>query len=168
MRIPLRIALAVIVASFAVSGLAVNKPRAQTAGPGPARVTQLLQNSGYNFVQKTPTVWYIDFTGKSLKNFRVILSTTDDNSLDGLVVIFVTVTQKAKMPVTTDFMSRMLHLNHTLDRVKVGFDNDGDLSVRSDCTIRVLDGAEFKVQVEQVAAAANEVYETAQPYLLGN
>jgi hypothetical protein len=147
------------------AAFAAPNPGGQTASAATqassAKITQLLQGSGYNFKTATPTEWSIAFTGKALTKFNVILMTVDD-----IVVISVTVTQKKNMPVTTDFLMTLLKLGHSLDRVKVAVDRDGDLEVRVDLTVRVLDAQEFKANVEQVAAAANEVYAGIQASLV--
>ncbi len=62
----------------------------------------------------------------------------------------------------------VIKFNHTMDRVKVGLDGDGDLFVRCDSTVRIMDAAEFKLVVEPVAAAADEVYEGVQSDLIPN
>lgn len=118
-----------------------------------AKVVQLLTASGYTFKQLTPIVWTIDFTGKSLPNFKVLLSTQDD-----LLVIFVIAAEKKNIPLNTNFMFKLLRFNHSLDRVKVGLDDDGDLFVRVDLSVRILDVTDLKLNVEQVAASSNEVY----------
>jgi hypothetical protein len=125
-----------------------------------AKIGQLLTASGYTFKQANDTVWSIDFTGKSLEKFKVILATNED-----LVVIFAIVAQKRNIPLTTDLMSRMLRFDHDLDCVKVGLDNDGDAFVRTDLRVRVVDGQELKAAVDQIAASANEVYAGVKPYL---
>jgi hypothetical protein len=127
-----------------------------------ARVGHLLEVSGYNFKQspKSDKVWVVDFKGKSLASFKVVLATQDD-----LLVTFVTVTEKKRLPTSSEFLAKLLKFNHSLDRVKIGIDDDGDLFVRTDVTIRVLDNQEFKLNIEQVAAAADEVYNGIKPYL---
>jgi hypothetical protein len=127
------------------------------------RATQLLQASGYTYTTHTPIVWSIARTGSSLKSFKVVLSVSEE-----LLVIFVTVVPKARMRMTPEFMTALLRFNYTLDRVKIGFDSDGDLCVRSDTSIRLADVQEFKVLVEQVAAASNEVYEGISASIIPN
>ncbi len=127
-----------------------------------ARVNTLLGQSGYTFVQiPGKAVWTIDFTGKSLPKFKVILAAQDD-----LLVVFVTIAQKKNIPLSADFMMKMLRFDHSLDRVKVGIDDDGDAFVRIDLSVRILDIQEFKLNIEQVAAAANEVYGGIQSSLV--
>ena len=131
--------------------------------PGATKVLQVLQGSGYQFTQFRPDVWSIERTGTSMKNIKVILSIGGD-----LLVIFVTVAPKARLKMTPEFMLAALRLNHSLDRVKIGIDDDGDFFVRTDTSIRVVDTTELKAQVEQVAAAANEVYEKTSSFMAAN
>ena len=128
-----------------------------------ARVVQLLEDSGYKYTKKSATVWTIDFTGKTLKSFKVILATQDD-----LLVTFVVVARKKDIQISSEFMMKLLNFNHQLDRVKIGIDEDGDLFVRSDINIRILDKTEFKDNIEQVAAATNEVYDGVKSYISSN
>jgi len=58
-----------------------------------------------------------------------------------------------------------LKFNHRVDRVKIGLDDDGDTFVRVDLSLRVLDAQEFKLNVEQVAAGADEVFAGIQTFL---
>jgi hypothetical protein len=164
----MRIALLLVIAALVSIPPAANsapKPGSQAVSAATTasstRVTQLLSASGYNFKQVTATVWSIDFTGKALSKFKVILATQDD-----LLVVFVTVAEKKSIPLSADFMMKLLRFDHSLDRVKVGIDDDGDAFVRVDLTVRVLDGQEFKLNVEQIAAAANEVYAGIQTSLV--
>ena len=125
-----------------------------------ARVGHLLEISNYKFQKKADTVWSIDFSGKSLSSFKVILATQDD-----LLVTFVIIAHKKEIQMTPELMSKLLRFNHSLDRVKVGIDDDGDMFVRTDMTVRVLDNQEFKDNIEQVAAASNQVYAGIKQYL---
>ena len=127
------------------------------------KVTQLLQASGYQFATHTPIVWSVTRTGSSLKSFKVVISVSEE-----LMVIFVTVVPKARMRMTPEFMQSLLRFNYSLDRVKVAIDDDGDLCVRSDSSVRLADVQEFKVLVEQVAASSNEVYEKSNAFIIPN
>ena len=125
-----------------------------------ARINSLLQRSGYNFTAKTDTVWTVDYHGKALGSFKVILATQN-----GLLVTFVIVAHHDDILMDQDLAMTMLKLNHNLDRVKVGIDDDGDAFVRADENVRVLDQTEFKDCIEQVAASADETYAAMKPYL---
>jgi Putative bacterial sensory transduction regulator len=122
-------------------------------GTGNVKVGHLLADSGYNFVKKTDTVWYVEKQGKALKDFKVIIATEND-----LMVTFVIVAKKSQLQDTDTLFRKLLRFNHDLDRVKIGFDGDGDLFVRADNSVRTMDVQELKEIVEQVAASANEVY----------
>lgn len=69
------------------------------------------------------------------------------------------------MPVTTDFMRTLLEENHELDQVKVGYDREGDLAVRIDSSVRVMDAAELREIVNQVKNASDEIYGMIEPSL---
>ena len=125
------------------------------------RLQTLLTQAGYEIhTTSDKTVVWIPFTGKNLAQYKVIAASGDD----GLDVIFVVVAGKSQFAMTPDLARMMLRLNHTLDRVKVGIDDDGDAFVRVDSSIRVMDQAEVKSEVDQVAAAADEVYADMKPY----
>jgi len=64
-----------------------------------------------------------------------------------------------------ELMYKLLRLNDDFDYVKLCIDDDSSLLVRSDLPLRTLDLQEFKDVVEQVAAAADQVYATVRPYM---
>jgi len=144
------------------AALAAAVVSAQDAAPtgGAAKVDQLAKASGYSFSRKTDSVWAADFVGKNLKNFRLVVAVQGD-----VLVTFVTVADKARMPVNIAFMRKLLRYNSTLDRVKIGYDDDGDLFVRCDASVRVLDATEFHSIVDQVSAASDEVYKGIVEFL---
>lgn len=144
---------------FALPGWGAGQPEQALADPNSAKVLRLLKASGYEYTQKSDTVWYIVKHGDDLGDFKVIGANEGD-----LLVVFVTVATKAHMEMDMDLASKMLSLNHTLDQVKIGIDDDGDAFVRTDISIRILDQQSFKEVVNQVAAAAEETYTTIKPY----
>ena len=117
------------------------------------KVGTLLDQSGYTFTKVKSNVWTINFTGKTLPKFKVIITTGPE-----LVVMFVTLIPKDNFQLTSEAMYKILRVNHRLDRIKVGIDNDGDVSVRIDVSDRTLDLKEFKINIEQLAAASDETY----------
>ena len=127
-----------------------------------AKIVNLMQADSYNFQPtKSPTVWMIRFAGDHLKDIKVVVTVKDST-----MVCFVTLVENQRMPVTTDFMRTLLEQNHELDRVKVGYDRDGDLSVRIDSSVRVIDAAELREIVNQVKNASDEIYGMIEPSLL--
>jgi Putative bacterial sensory transduction regulator len=119
----------------------------------PARVAVLLEGTGYSYTKAADNVWAIAFEGKSLPKFNVVASTQED-----VLVLFTIVAEKSNLKLTPDVIQRLLRLNGDLDRVKIGIDKEGDLFVRTDLSIRVLDVREMKENIEQVAAATDVVY----------
>lgn len=134
----------------------------QDSSAGNARVDQLLSQSGYEIKRPTANVWLIPFKGDSLKEFTVILSTSTNGNL---LVIFVVVAEKKNINASPELWLRMLWFNDELDRVKVGIDGDSDAFVRIDLGTRTLDLEELKVNIKQVAAAADDVHAAMEPHL---
>jgi hypothetical protein len=127
-----------------------------------AKIVNLMRADSYNYLNtKSPTVWMIPFNGDHLKNIKVVVTVKDST-----MVVFVTVAENQHLPVTTDFMRALLEQNHELDRVKVGYDREGDLSVRIDGNVRVMDAAELREIVNQVRNASDEIYGMIEPSLL--
>ena len=138
-------------------------PIAALAQSPAAKLEALIKNSGYTASKVGDNVWTIDFTGKQLAKFRVILSASSKDK-DGIVVIFANALEKSRLPATTNFMTLLLKANHDFDYVKVGIDGEGDVFVRADIPDGV-DGAYFKSIVEQVAAATDQLYGRMKPLL---
>src|SRR5271157_1407949 len=137
---------------------------AQTAEEGSAKMVSLMQANSYNFITtRSPTVWVIHFTGTHLNDTKVVLALDTSNYQ---MVIFVTVVEKRRMPVTTDFLHTLLKFNHEYDRVKVGLDADDDLSVRIDAPLRLADAQEFHDIVTQIKNSSDEIYGKIEPQLL--
>jgi hypothetical protein len=124
-----------------------------------AKIVRLLEDSGYPYTKASDNVWTVPFKGKALPNFRLIATTQQQ-----ILVLFVVVAEKKDFKVTPELMQKMLRLNGDLDRVKIGLDEDGDAYVRVDLSIRVLDIQELKENIEQVAAAADEVFTAIKPF----
>ena len=137
---------------------------AQSSDQNIAKMVSLMQANNYNFVTtRSPTVWVIHLTGTHLKDVKVILAMDTENNQ---MVIFVTVVEKRRMPVTIDFQHTLLKFNHEFDRVKVGLDADDDLSVRVDAPLRIMDTTELHDIVNQIKNASDEIYGKIEPQLL--
>jgi len=102
----------------------------------------------------------MDGKGKSLLTFSILFA-----SGDGFLVTGVVVAPKDKMNVTSEMMFKLMKLNHSLDYVKIGFDNDDDLFVRWEVKTQKLDLPLFKEVIRRVTDDADEVYRTIKPYL---
>jgi hypothetical protein len=136
---------------------------AQAQGKSSARVAGLLEDSGYAYTKAADSVWAIAFEGKSLSQFNVVASAHEE-----ILVLFTVVAEKKNLKLTPELTQRLLQLNGELDRVKIGLDKDGDLFVRVDLSIRVLDTREMKENVEQVAAATDVVFSAVRPSIINS
>lgn len=144
--------------------------RAQDQAPanteGIAKMVRLMTEAGYSYqATRSSTVWKIALTGKNMSNIKVVLTIGGDADSD--LIVFVPVVEKQYMPVTTDFMNNLLKQNHELDQVKIGYDADGDLEVRTDTSLRLVDAEMLKHVVEQVRNASDDIYGQIQPSLVG-
>ena len=151
-----RLAFALSAAAFVCSA-----PALADVASDAAKVESLLTQAGYKY-QRTSSnsVFWVPMKGDNLGDFRVILATGEE-----LEVMFVVIAKKSEINLTPELTAKMLYENHDLDRVKVGIDDDGDAFVRTDSSVRVMDAQELKTEIDQVAAAADEVYGKIKPFL---
>jgi hypothetical protein len=70
------------------------------------------------------------------------------------------------MPPTAEFRYMLLKANHEYDQVKIGFNNDDDLLVRIDASMRLADALYLKNVVSQVKNSSDEIYGKIQPQLI--
>ena len=124
-----------------------------------AKIARLLESTGYTYSKGSNNAWSITFKGDVLPEFDLVISSQQD-----VLVLFVLVAEKKAMRVTPELMHKMLMLNGEIDKVKVGIDKDGDAFVRIDLNLRVVDAQEFKENVNQLAAAADEVFKVVKPF----
>lgn len=128
---------------------------------GAAKTVQLLEGSGYGYTKAQGNVWVIKFKGQQLTEFPVIVIYSEN-----MLILVSVVAEKKDYRVTPELMQKLLALNDDLDRVKVGIDkDDGDLFVRIDLSLRVVDDQEFKANLEQISAAVDETYAVLKPFL---
>jgi hypothetical protein len=84
---------------------------------------------------------------------RVILSSGSD-----ILVTFVIMAKKAGIQKTPQLLDALATANNDYDYAKIGLDKDGDMFVRVDMPLRILDAAELKQIIDQVANASDELY----------
>lgn len=146
-----------LLARLLIAALALAAPAVAQSPADIARVEGLMRADSYNFqTTRSPSVWVIHFPGNHLRDIKEIV--TVGGGADVSLVVFVTVTEKRRMPINTDFMRTLLEQDHKLDRVKVAYDADGDLEVRIDASLRVTDAEEFRDIVDQVKNASDTIY----------
>jgi hypothetical protein len=126
-----------------------------------AKLAQILERSGYTYKKAADNVWLVNFKGDSLADINVIVT-----SNEGLIIMAVVVAEKSAMRVTPEMMRKLLKLTHEIDRVKIGFDNDDDLFVRSEVSARLFDLEEFKSDMQQVAAASDKIHAAIKPFVV--
>ena len=140
---------------------------AQNAVPAAAdkaaatKIVQLLEGSGHSYTKAKEGVWVIKYEGKQLSQFSVITIYAE-----GMIIFVATVAEKAEFKPAPDLLQKLLGLNDSLDRVKVGIDKDGDVIVRIDLSLRVVDQPELNANLEQISAAVDETYAVVKPFLL--
>ena len=123
-----------------------------------AKVARLMNDSKLPFTKVSDTVWTVTFEGKNVKEIPVVASTAQD-----VLVIFALVAEKKDINLTPALMQKLLRSNEEFDKVKIGIDKQGDIFTRIDISIRVLDAAELKANLQQTSAAADAVFAIVQP-----
>jgi hypothetical protein len=158
--------LAIVLLVPAIPFVAHAQDQTPANADGIAKMTRLMTECGYHFeATRSNTVWKINLTGTHMPSIKVVLAIGGDADSD--LIVFVTVVEKQYMPVTTDFMSNLLKQNHEMDQVKIGYDADGDLEVRTDTSLRLTDAQMLKHVVEQVRNVSDDIYGQIQPSLVG-
>jgi hypothetical protein len=136
------------------------QPRTANAQTSVAQVDQWLAVSNYVYKKTGNGTWLITYRAKTPTELWVLVAAGTD-----FVVVGVVVALKRDMVFTNDFMFKLLRLNHALDYVKIGFDNDEDLFVRSEVKTKGLDLQDFKTIVETVATATDTLKGEIKPFL---
>lgn len=126
-----------------------------------AKAARLLNESGFSLTKVEENLWTIPFEGKTQKKITVMTTVVNDVLLAMSVVAF-----KKELKLEPDLMRKLLKANSDFDRVKIGIDDEGDVFVRIDMSIRVLDKDELKQNLDQVAATSDEVFALIKPHLV--
>ena len=155
----------VIATSAAVIGIVTASAwlQAQTSPAAEARVSALLSASKIKFKKLSgpkTAAWTIDRRSAERGEFQVILTVKSD-----LLIVFVTVEQKARIQRAPELDQKLLNMSHKFDFAKIGIDDDGDVFVRIDTHLRLLDSAALVEIVEQVSRVTGSVYLTLKPHL---
>jgi hypothetical protein len=150
-----RLFLTIVICSFALS-ISASSQESSAAKAG-----RLLNESGINFTKVAKDVWTVPFEGKNLRSFQVLVGVDKD-----VLVMFVIVTDKKKYTRSPELLNKLLSQNDQMDRVKIGIDKQGEIAVRIDLTVRLLDKRELSENLDQLAAASDEIFAIVQPYLV--
>lgn len=153
---------------FAMVMLSAISAMAQTQSETPkldkasaSKIAQLLEESGHAYGKASANVWTVKFKGNNRDDISVIVI-----GHEGMLIMVSVVAEQKDFKASPELMMKLLRLNDDYDRLKVGIDDDGDLFVRIDLSLRVVDAQEFKTNVEQISAAADEILNVVKPYLV--
>ncbi len=154
-----------IIVSFAlftlltVTAAAQEKPKIDKASA--TKIVQMLEDSGHTYGKSADNVWVVKFRGNTLDDIAVITI-----GHENMLILVSVVAEKKDFKPSPDLMMKLLRLNDDYDRLKVGIDKDGDMFVRIDLSLRVTDSQEFKLNVEQISAAADEIATAIKPFMV--
>ena len=132
------------------------KPAPAAAKDNAGKITQLLGKSVEQYRKITENIWTVAYQGESIGKFDLIVATVPDTEL---FFMSVPLAKKKDLRINEDLLYKLLRYNNSADYVKVGFDDDGDLFLRAEVNARLIDLKEFKIIIEQVAAASNQLHE---------
>lgn len=127
-------------------------PATAAAQTAEAKVDLWLKDSGYTFRKTGKGTWLVNHPDLSSSEMPMLVAAGPDFVVIGVVVEF-----KKNISFTKDVMYKLLRLSHSLDYVKIGFDDDEDLFVRAEVKTKLLDLQEFKNIVERCARAAVKI-----------
>jgi hypothetical protein len=126
-----------------------------------AKRLRLLNESKVSFTKVSENILTVPFKGKELGNFEVFVSGDKD-----ILVMFVTVATQQQYKPSVEMFGKLLSENQELDRVKIGIGKEGDVAVRIDLTMRTLDKRELTENLDQLAAASDQVFGGIKPFLI--
>lgn len=119
------------------------------------KIAQFLEQSKITYSKVTDTVWQTTYHGEAVADIDVTIATAPNTDM---VVLWAVVAEKQKFHASQDLFYKLLKYNQTADYVKVGIDENGDLVVRIDVNGRTIDLEEFKVVINQISAAVDELH----------
>ncbi|MGH9956436.1 MAG: hypothetical protein ACREBC_04810 [Pyrinomonadaceae bacterium] len=122
-----------------------------------AKVSKLLSESGQIHRKTGESTWLIERPGKS----SILVAAGNE-----FVVLGIIVAVKKNIRATADLSFKLLKLNHNLDYVKAGYDDDDDLFVRNELRVRTIDLASFKAMIQDVIAGADKAQQVVNPFLI--
>lgn len=140
--------------------LSVHIGRGQSQEPADSSGTQalvaLLEKSGYNYSKVDEGTYQVGATGKNLKEFDVNVLLSGD-----VVLVMARLADRKELSKKSDFLTKLLELNHHFDSVKLAYTEDM-LYARIDNHLRIMDVQELKYMIDQVANVTDETYPQIQ------
>lgn len=120
---------------------------------------EVSEKTGYQYEKVSDNVWKFLFTGRHMPEIDVLAVWQGQLFIFGAIVA-----SKQSFNGDQKLSDELLLLNNNLDRVKIGFNQESMLFVRSDVSVRTLDFQEFKDNMDQVAAATDYIYGIVKQY----
>lgn len=146
---------------LAISALAQAQEKPKIDKASATKIVQMLEDSGHTYSKSADNVWVVKFRGNTLEDIGVITI-----GHEKMLILVAVVAEKKDFKTSPELMMKLLRLNDDYDRLKVAIDQDGDMIVRVDLSLRVTDAEEFKLNVEQVSAAADEIATAIKPFMV--
>lgn len=114
----------------------------------------------YEYEEVNDTIWRFLFAGKHMAEIDVIAVWQGQLFILGAILV-----ARQFLRENGELMEQLLLLNNNLDRVKIGYNHENMLFVRTDLPLRTMDAAELKEALDQVSAATDYVYHSIKPFL---
>jgi hypothetical protein len=118
---------------------------------------ELLKQTGYAYRKTGDHTWVITRSG----NKGMILAATGSD----FVVVGIIVAEKKNMKPSADLYFKLLKMNDAEDYVKIGFDGDDDLFVRSEVHMQLADLEEIKGMLSRVESSADKIKQDIAAFL---
>jgi Putative bacterial sensory transduction regulator len=131
-----------------------------TQADATAKVERFLQQSGFTHRKTGDRTWVVERQGKTMGKLTILVATGS-----GFMVAGIILAAKDSMNTSPEMMFKLLKFNHSLDYVKVGFDDDDDLFVRMEVKTRLLDQQQFNEVFDLVVNNAETVNTAMKPYI---
>lgn len=157
--------LLVLLLSLALAGGQAHPPQQQPSSQvlaSAARMEQLMEQCGYTYTKHAPNLWTIGFTGRALGKFKVIVINVE---VEKSALVGVVLAQMQGREPSPELMRKLLKANHDRDYIKTFIDDHGDIGIRIERRMRVLDAEEFRANVNQLVRVADQIYAEIQPLL---
>jgi hypothetical protein len=125
------------------------------------KIEAFTKQSGYTFKSDPKCRFWVTFEALSIPRDGMQGSVLIGEQED-VIVLGAVVKLKANLNLSSATLAKLLRLNHELDFVKVGIDNDGDLFLRAELHKASLDVAALKDAFERVQEGSQKVYDATQ------
>ncbi len=145
--------------TFSAAAQAPAKLNLDKASAG--KIVQMLEESGAAYGKAGEAVWVAKFKGNQREEISVLVI-----GHENMLILSADVVEKAGYKSSPELLMRLLRLNDEYDRVKVGIGDEGEVFVRIDLSIRVVDAKEFKENLDQISAAVDEIYGAIKQHLV--